>query len=354
MSTSDSKYRELETTLRKGDIVTLLDDDIKRPCKVDYVGADFVNVCTVHPDGTVSKLVHRRPLTGVQRVRTMPPKAETEGELTWRNQFPEDVAVPDEIQKLVASGIIEDVSWGNDAMPSFELHGLVDSQSVTYRVWVDYPDLERREFPANLVDGGPTLRFAIIVDDEKEPNSEPLLQTDDLEELLAAIKTIFFAEYVASGGTTGCPWPDCKASELEGVDCHNEDYITRTIRCNACGREFDENYTMTSVILVSPVRQFTRTKSEEGCLRYGLLMTMAFLLLLPILALGCSAKAQQATETTQQQAGLVPCDTDTDCLEKNGDVETKEAFYCGALTKAGKPCKHRVKHKGDRCWQHKP
>lgn len=28
-------------------------------------------------------------------------------------------------------------------------------------------------------------------------------------------------------------------------------------------------------------------------------------------------------------------------------------FYCGAPTKAGTPCKHRVKHAGERCWQHK-
>lgn len=37
-------------------------------------------------------------------------------------------------------------------------------------------------------------------------------------------------------------------------------------------------------------------------------------------------------------------------------VETKppvkEAFYCGAMTKAGTPCKHRVKVKGAHCWQH--
>ncbi len=32
---------------------------------------------------------------------------------------------------------------------------------------------------------------------------------------------------------------------------------------------------------------------------------------------------------------------------------TKTAYYCGAKTKAGTPCKHRVKHQGERCWQHK-
>lgn len=31
----------------------------------------------------------------------------------------------------------------------------------------------------------------------------------------------------------------------------------------------------------------------------------------------------------------------------------KQVYYCGALTKKGTPCKHRVKHQGDRCWQHK-
>lgn len=27
-------------------------------------------------------------------------------------------------------------------------------------------------------------------------------------------------------------------------------------------------------------------------------------------------------------------------------------YYCGAMTKKGTPCSRRVKHKGERCWQH--
>jgi hypothetical protein len=30
----------------------------------------------------------------------------------------------------------------------------------------------------------------------------------------------------------------------------------------------------------------------------------------------------------------------------------KEAFYCGAITKSGKPCKKRVKKQGEHCWMH--
>ena len=39
---------------------------------------------------------------------------------TWRNQFPETFAVPDEIDRLVKFGLLEDTSWGNDIAPSFE------------------------------------------------------------------------------------------------------------------------------------------------------------------------------------------------------------------------------------------
>lgn len=31
----------------------------------------------------------------------------------------------------------------------------------------------------------------------------------------------------------------------------------------------------------------------------------------------------------------------------------KEVYYCGARTKKGTACKHRVKKAGERCWQHK-
>jgi len=35
----------------------------------------------------------------------------------------------------------------------------------------------------------------------------------------------------------------------------------------------------------------------------------------------------------------------------NGTASEQPVYYCGALTKKGKPCSRRVKYKG-RCWQH--
>jgi hypothetical protein len=32
--------------------------------------------------------------------------------------------------------------------------------------------------------------------------------------------------------------------------------------------------------------------------------------------------------------------------------ETDAVYYCGAATKKGAPCSRRVKHAGERCWQH--
>lgn len=57
------------------------------------------------------------------------------------------------------------------------------------------------------------------------------------------------------------------------------------------------------------------------------------------------------------QRPCVPCTTDSDCARKNGGdgdpaPAKSEAFYCGAVTKKGTPCKHRVKAKGLRCKQH--
>jgi len=38
-------------------------------------------------------------------------------------------------------------------------------------------------------------------------------------------------------------------------------------------------------------------------------------------------------------------------LRANGFASDKPVYYCGAMTKKGKPCSRRVKSKG-RCWQH--
>lgn len=80
-------------------------------------------------------------------------------------------------------------------------------------------------------------------------------------------------------------------------------------------------------------------------------------LVLALSVAGCASKAQQPTQSiddVQKSMGLVPCDTDSDCLEKNGDLEneSKVAYICDAFTKKGERCKRHVKEDGLMCWQH--
>lgn len=172
---------------------------------------------------------------------------------TWRNQFPADVAVPEEIQALVKSGMIADISWGNDAMPSFSFQGYEpdfvfrDSQPVKpnpYRLWVNYPEQERREV------GGGEPRFSISLEHDADGYSDELLKTDSVHQIVRSIQSRFFAEYVATGGNA-CPWADCESSDTEAGNFNNEpDGRDTTIRCNDCGREWEEQFRMTRVAVV--------------------------------------------------------------------------------------------------------
>jgi hypothetical protein len=103
---------------------------------------------------------------------------------TWRTQF-RDYPVPPEIEELVASGMIQDTSWGNDICPSFEMHR--HGQGI--RIWVDHPDPERREmknpqrfFISPLVwdaSGG-----AWVIPE----SSTPLLTTDSIADVLSFVE----------------------------------------------------------------------------------------------------------------------------------------------------------------------
>lgn len=67
--------------------------------------------------------------------------------LLWREEFPADFAVPDE---LSFDPELEDTSWHNDACPSFTLTKLMVAYlaegRVDLRLWVDHPEQDRREF----------------------------------------------------------------------------------------------------------------------------------------------------------------------------------------------------------------
>lgn len=280
---------------------------------------------------------------------------------TWRNQFPEYVSVPDEIQLLVAQGILTDTSWGNDAMPSFEFQGFEPDyrpdrhrsiKPTQYRLWVNYTDDQRE-----VGKGEP--RFSLYRDNpEMTINVLTVLLSNDVKDIVKAVTVRFFAEYIGNtlvDGSASCPWPDCESSDTEGIDCHNEVDIDRTIHCNDCGREWTEHYDLTRVSIDEGTRQHEPSEAavqsgrcnapariaEQGRARLGAVIVMALLILLAL----CAMMAVKAS-------AQVPCTTDTDCMEKNDGAKAK-VYYCNAPTKKGTPCKHRVKKAGDHCFQHK-
>lgn len=86
------------------------------------------------------------------------------------------------------------------------------------------------------------------------------------------------------------------------------------------------------------------------------------ILSLAVLITGCAARAQQptpmqSTHDVQIAKGIIPCDTDTDCLEKNGEGSegqetTAPVILCEAITKSNKRCSRRVPEAGLLCKQH--
>ncbi len=176
-------------------------------------------------------------------------------ERTWRNQFPESVAVPYQIEDFVKSGILVDTSWGNDAMPSFEFVGYENNEVVermfhrgalngpfTYRLWVDYPDANQRE---DMAEG---LRFSIYrYTSQVELEEIPVFESNGIQETLDAITDRFFQGFVwVDRAIAMCPWSDCGGSDIG--DRHDSGYhdsmrpekgVRREeLQCNDCGREW--------------------------------------------------------------------------------------------------------------------
>jgi hypothetical protein len=100
-------------------------------------------------------------------------------------EFPQPAfAVPKEIVELCETGVLKDISWQNDVLPSFELP---QEQLPPLRIWVHPLDVDDREEPT-------CPRFMVeepISYDQHQdgPGAEIVLQTDELEKLLEFIKT---------------------------------------------------------------------------------------------------------------------------------------------------------------------
>lgn len=78
----------------------------------------------------------------------------------WRKEFGDGYAVPDEVG---AAGLV-DISWHNDAAPSFVTLEYPDTRPA--RLWVDHPDPAQREVETAAG------RFAVTVDDTDEVHYE--------------------------------------------------------------------------------------------------------------------------------------------------------------------------------------
>lgn len=90
---------------------------------------------------------------------------------TWRTEFGSDYDVPQEVTSQLV-----DVSWGNDAAPSFVNRGDEGLQhDEMYRLWVEHPDPMSRDFA-----GGDNKRFVIVYGPD-----DIVFETDDVGQALA-------------------------------------------------------------------------------------------------------------------------------------------------------------------------
>lgn len=96
----------------------------------------------------------------------------------WQREFP---SYPPETMPAIPAGW-SDISWHNDAMPSFLITGSLG-------VWVDYLDPAHSDFPEWRADGN-MKRFTLVpmVDGEHVAGLEmAYLESDDWDEVLAMI-----------------------------------------------------------------------------------------------------------------------------------------------------------------------
>ena len=100
----------------------------------------------------------------------------------WTEEFGPEFDVPKEI---LAHPRMEDMSWHNDASPSFGASkgepGDLSDPYVEVRLWVDHPDPDKREYPGSK-------RFSVFVQSESQEVGDPSglfdQGTDDLDEAI--------------------------------------------------------------------------------------------------------------------------------------------------------------------------
>lgn len=97
----------------------------------------------------------------------------------WRKEFDESYAVPDVIDQHPE---LVDVSWHNDASPSFAPRGLQNYEDICIRLFVQHPDPAMREFT-----GGESGRFIAYADADGIEQWDG----DDADEAITALLRIY-------------------------------------------------------------------------------------------------------------------------------------------------------------------
>jgi len=96
----------------------------------------------------------------------------------WKKEFGKGYRPPEAILRLVESGLAEDLSWGNDASPSFgftfepdeDTHAAFVGDTLAVRIWVQHPNRTKREYPREP-------RY--IVDRTDDMGTTKTFETDD-------------------------------------------------------------------------------------------------------------------------------------------------------------------------------
>lgn len=91
--------------------------------------------------------------------------------------FPDDYTIPDEIAAALDRGDIVDVSWHNDACPSFALKG---SNGADYALCCDHPDPQQREF-------GPECERFRVCSGSGDDSAQEFYEGEDVNAALEAL-----------------------------------------------------------------------------------------------------------------------------------------------------------------------
>lgn len=98
--------------------------------------------------------------------------------MSWNEFFPE-FAVPKSVERLVKGGVLVDTTLCHDASPNFDAT-LADGDVVT--LWVEHPNPDKRN--------GQMDRYGLTIQHRPGRESEPILETNDLGEIMKELKEI--------------------------------------------------------------------------------------------------------------------------------------------------------------------